>query len=407
MRKLIIMQGLPGAGKSTLIAQWGVRDYTLSSDELRLLLSSPRLRVDGSLEISQRNGGRVWQLLLDILEQRMQIGATTFVDATHLTGSSLQPYRKLAQTYGYKVYLLTLKSIDFATCSLRNEARSSLRRVPAEVMQTFYEQLQKFEAPPWVEEIGPGDLLERLALSPTPMTAELAQRLRFIGDLHGFAAPLEAFLSDFKSETERVVFTGDLLGEGPDNARVFAYALRLLERGEAYVCEGYMERQLRQHLSGQTVRSEVFHASVRPQLLAAEIPREELELFLSHLREIISLEGLGQSVFICHGGLAKPYDPSQLGWLAADDLILGAGSVETDLDASFTQQARAGQILIHGHRNPEKRPIDSLPQCFNLTRIDKEWRCVNWDLARQTWEPKAYRETQDHEILPCRQGKTD
>lgn len=389
MRKLIALQGLPGAGKSTLIAQAGLKDYTLSSDELRLLLASPRLRADGSLEISQKNGGRVWQLLFEILESRMLSGATTCVDATHLTQSSLQPYRKLAQRYGYKLQLCSLRKLSFEVCAARNAARDPLRRVPAEVMSSFAEQLAKFETPPWIEEIDSADLPKALS-GPVQALGDLAG-LHFIGDLRGYCEPLDFFLQECGSLDAPLVFTGDLFGEGPHNAEILRSVLPQLEAGRALVCEGYMERQLRLHLAGKTVRSEIFLNCVRPQFLAAECTREELELFLSHLRELICWDEAELKLLVSHGGLPRPWPASELGRLAADDLILGAGPVDAAVDESFAAHA-AGQLQIHGHRNAAGAPLEAAPGSFNLSRTPPEWRALSWDRRQRCWTPRLFRE---------------
>ena len=40
MRTLVLLRGLPGAGKSTWIKEQGLEPYTLSADQIRLLTLS-------------------------------------------------------------------------------------------------------------------------------------------------------------------------------------------------------------------------------------------------------------------------------------------------------------------------------------------------------------------------------
>ena len=46
MRVLLLLRGSAGCGKSTWIEQNGLKPYTLSADDIRLLCQSPVLQVD-------------------------------------------------------------------------------------------------------------------------------------------------------------------------------------------------------------------------------------------------------------------------------------------------------------------------------------------------------------------------
>lgn len=47
MRNLILMRGAPGCGKSTWIKEQGLEDYTLSPDNIRMLIQSPVYNIEG------------------------------------------------------------------------------------------------------------------------------------------------------------------------------------------------------------------------------------------------------------------------------------------------------------------------------------------------------------------------
>ncbi|WP_226990731.1 AAA family ATPase [Methanosarcina acetivorans] len=47
MRYLVFLRGIPGSGKSTFIKENRLEPYTISSDEVRLLLKPPVLSVTG------------------------------------------------------------------------------------------------------------------------------------------------------------------------------------------------------------------------------------------------------------------------------------------------------------------------------------------------------------------------
>ena len=73
MRKLVILRGVMGSGKSTFIKSHNLEPYTLSSDNLRLLFSTFELGVDYKEHIPQFNNQKVWKLLFYLLEERILI----------------------------------------------------------------------------------------------------------------------------------------------------------------------------------------------------------------------------------------------------------------------------------------------------------------------------------------------
>jgi len=70
MKKLVLLRGAMGVGKSTFIKEHGLEPYTLSSDNIRLLMESPILKDDGDYGISQKKNKEVWSLLKSLLEKK-------------------------------------------------------------------------------------------------------------------------------------------------------------------------------------------------------------------------------------------------------------------------------------------------------------------------------------------------
>ena len=104
MRVLLLFRGAPGCGKSTYIEQNGLRPYTLSADKIRLQCQSPQQSIHGGEVISQSNDTTVWKILFDLLEIRMQNGEFTVIDATNSKTGEMTRYRKLADSYRYRIY---------------------------------------------------------------------------------------------------------------------------------------------------------------------------------------------------------------------------------------------------------------------------------------------------------------
>ena len=102
MRKLIILRGAQGSGKSNFIQEKNLERFTLSSDTIRLMFNAPELTIDYTETIPQFNNKKVWQLLFFVLEERMKKGEFTLVDAIHASKEDLTTYKKLAEKYQMK-----------------------------------------------------------------------------------------------------------------------------------------------------------------------------------------------------------------------------------------------------------------------------------------------------------------
>ena len=89
MRVLLLLRGSPGCGKSTWIKENGLERYTLSADEIRLMCSSPAMNVFGDQYINQDSDHIVWNFLFKVLENRMQHGDFTVIDATNSKTSEM------------------------------------------------------------------------------------------------------------------------------------------------------------------------------------------------------------------------------------------------------------------------------------------------------------------------------
>lgn len=55
MKKLILMRGAPGCGKSTFIETYSLEKYTICPDTLRLFYSNPTMSESGLPKIDQSN----------------------------------------------------------------------------------------------------------------------------------------------------------------------------------------------------------------------------------------------------------------------------------------------------------------------------------------------------------------
>ena len=158
MRILLLLRGAPGCGKSTWIEQQGLKKYTLSADDIRLLCQSPVMLADGTEGISQSNDSTVWKTLFSILEIRMQRGDFTVIDATNSKSSEMNRYKEMCETYRYRIYCVDFTDVPIEEVRRRNAERETFKKVPEEVIDNMYSRFRTQKIPSGIKVLRPDEL---------------------------------------------------------------------------------------------------------------------------------------------------------------------------------------------------------------------------------------------------------
>ena len=132
MANLIILSGIPGAGKSTFINKhnWGGPIIVLSTDLIRKQLTGDASNLSKDTE--------VWKYVYGALEHPHS-DVTYIVDATNLVAKRRKSYLPYKKNFdNIKLYCLL---VDLEVALERNEKRT--RHVPEDVIISMHQSLLK------------------------------------------------------------------------------------------------------------------------------------------------------------------------------------------------------------------------------------------------------------------------
>jgi len=112
-----------------------------------MLYSSPTLYVNGEVHIPQNVNGVAWDNLFSCLEYRMQNGEFTVIDATNSKTTEMNKYKKLADEYRYRLYIVDMTDIPIDEVKRRNKQRPEWKWVPEEAIDNMYARFTTQKVP--------------------------------------------------------------------------------------------------------------------------------------------------------------------------------------------------------------------------------------------------------------------
>ena len=357
MKKMLILRGAPGVGKSTFIKKNSLQQYTLCADDFRLQLASPAMGLDGKMHINQKVSGKAWENLFLALESRMKEGDFIVVDATHTRQRDMNQYKKYADKYNYKVYCLTFDA-ELETILKQNAQREEFRQVPENVIETLYNRCRTVAVPEWIELIDSfTELLE------TPENVDKYDNVMVIGDVHGCYTALQESLGKLSKNT-LYIFAGDLLDRGIENKETIDFCLKHKDDENFIFVEGNHDTHIRNFANntfpkgkdGNPHKPLQFKMFTEPQIQEGRNReerlrfRQDLKDFTRKLRDCYWFEYRGRTYFVSHGGISD-FNINPL-FISAKALIKGVGTYNTAIDYiySLNVQGTDKPIQIHGHR---------------------------------------------------------
>lgn len=381
MRTLLLLRGSAGCGKSTWIEQNGLKPYTLSADDIRLLCQSPIMQVDGTEGISQANDNLTWKTLFNLLETRMQKGEFTVIDATNSKTSEMNRYKEMCNTYRYRIYCVDFTDIPIEEVKRRNANREPLKRVPDEAIDKMYSRFATQKIPSGIKVIKP-DELDSIWMKIFDLSEY--KKIHHIGDIHGCNTALQKYLSDNGGikDDEFYIFTGDYIDRGLENADVVNFLISIKDKKNVLMLEGNHERWLWLYANDCVGKSKEFELVTKPQLDDAKIDKKDIRQLYRKFGQCAYYRYGDDVYLVTHAGLSTM--PKNLSYVATDQMIRGVGNYNDfeKIAETWLNTTPDNFYQIHGHRNTKRVPIQVNDRVFNLEgRIEfgGELRCVQVD----------------------------
>ena len=413
MRKLIVLRGAMGCGKSTFIKEHKLENFTLSSDQIRLMLNAPKMTVNCSEEIPQFNNKKAWEFLYTILEERMKKGEFTIIDAVHARADESFPiYKKLAEKYRYRLYILDFTDLPKEEVYKRNRMREEYRIVPEEVIDRAYETFSKEKMPSSFRVIKPENFDE--IVNEKPKNLNKYDKVHVIGDIHGCYSALKKYFEKRPmKENDAYIFIGDYFDRGIENFKTFEFLSELLTRENTVFLLGNHEDKLYKYACNDEFKMDYDIKNTIEEFEKNGISKSEIRAFIKRLSQISHIEFGKNTYLISHGGI--PYIPKQpLDFYSTDSFVYGIDKYEVDIDKiydEFMRNEKDKTYQIHGHRNYYKNKYDEYEYSLNLEgdiehggylrilTLNKNKALSYTEIKNDTYNPNLIEETKVYNLV--------
>lgn len=383
---LVIMSGLPGAGKSHILKNSiGLDAGTcVSMDAMRIQLLGGLQDLSEGRElfrVRQDSNAAVFEICLTMVRERLRHGLTVVLDATNLNDLERKVWVETANTVGAE-HLVLIVNTPLEECLKNMSSRidwvseETIRRMhqpaanppPAHVMEAATRRgtTPEITLPVGLELTSSYNYeVVNSAVTLSFVSRELrGDKFDVIGDVHGLYVELLALLEKAgwrlveghlqHSDVERkLLFLGDLVDRGLHTLEVLELVKTAVDDGKAFCILGNHENKLLNFLQqsrGEGVGSWSSYANAESGCMMLKLPanqRKELEAFM--LRMPAFFVHAGSKTAFVHGDMHR-FDPRLS--LKADAVYGQGGRGRGDSDALYEERYQKGlneHTLVRGH----------------------------------------------------------
>lgn len=210
MRYLVLMIGSPSSGKSTWIKENNLEEFTISPDNIRVMLQSPDIDIYGRKFISQKNDKEVWDLVLNITEKRMKRGELIVIDATNSSTKLINKYNTLTKKYRYRIIGIDFRDVPLEQLLKQNRNRHpEYKRVPEDVIHKMYMRLQNLSISKKVELFPRTIKFDEIIKQKSIFDFSKYTKINFFGDIHGCFKEFKKSYESLQEDNCYNIFVGD------------------------------------------------------------------------------------------------------------------------------------------------------------------------------------------------------
>lgn len=369
MRKLVLLRGAQGAGKSTFIRNQGLEGFALSPDTIRILMGGVIMSPEGRFGINSHLDKKVWEEIERILDEKMARGEFIVFDATTQRGRDFKMPLQLATKHRYQVYCVDFSMVPEELAQQRNQQREDYKQVPADVITRAYERMRESKIPSEITvfpytDFEHSSLIKQLEVQSVDLNNY--QKIHHMGDLQGCYAPMAEYFAQGFHDDEFYIFVGDFLDRGIQNGEVIRWLVdQVMDLPNVALLWGNHETHIHRYATGQPSVSREFEMNTLPQLQQVNFTKHEANRLCSRLVDCFIYHFGATQCLVSHAGLAAiPANPVLLPSL---QFWKGTGTYDHPIDQTFTDNMKdTPWIQVHGHRNSKLLPMKAAAKSFNL-----------------------------------------
>ena len=403
MRELYLLVGAPAIGKTHWIKNYGLQNYTVSSDEIREIVTnyqsvigrkSSNVEYLKDYQIDYQSEHQVWNFLYAAVENRMKHGQTTIVDATHLFKGAFTKYNQLRIKYHYKVYLIDfmaeyINNLDKLSKMLNERDSQRERHVGSNTIEKYINRYLNYRGhfPDWAKVIKPLDMNVNLSFNYGFEYTDMSKfdTVKVIGDVHGDYGALQKVFENHHRGVA-YVFVGDYLDRGSKNPETLKF-LSELKGNNIFFLRGNHEWKVEEFLNTGKLHGNFRHTY--PQLCKRFGEKETKRMLKDIQKQLVDylwFEDANKGKYlVTHAGLepmVAEFVPVQL--MNESDFVMGVPSEDEDPYSRDVDKQIEGEDVtqLHGHRNN----FDHFDDCYNAYNLTKDGHFRWADIDMKTGE---------------------
>lgn len=405
--KIFFLQGASGCGKSTFVEDNDLNRFVVSTDDLRTKASGGNYVYDEKLndmvfkmDFSGPTSSAAFKIASTIVAARAYRGETIVFDSVAANRKTIGNILSIVKGFNYEVFFVDMQDgLTVEEAIKRNNSRSSYKFVPEDVIRKQWDNCNNFLVEKGEKKISKDDMLE-MQFSNVALNLEDDYRfIRVIGDVQGCWNALEkSGVTELRKDT-LYIFVGDLLDRGPENDKVFNWAVKNMNQENVIFVKGNHDEYFRQFDSGSSLYRDLprntrktldqivedYKARYKNRKL---IRRDALKLH-SNLKDFFAFTVNGKKFFVTHGGIS-PRDIKdawsgnrvELGLESSQYFYYGMGMTsgtsdyKIDIDNvihKLNEKFDVDVVQFHGHRNEYHVGAYAFDDVFNLeNRVERD-----------------------------------